>query len=61
LVVCFANKINVSFSKDQKELVTLTSDGTEFTGINHVTRVLCRISNIDSYNTDPAKASEIDY
>jgi len=31
----------------------------EFKGISHVTRALCRISNIDSYNTDPAKASEV--
>jgi len=61
LVVCFANKINTTFSKDQKDLVTLNADGSEFKGINHVTRALCRISNIDSYNTDPAKASEIDY
>jgi len=61
LAVCFANKINVNFSKDQKENVVLNADGSEFKGISHVTRALCRISTIDSYNTDPAKASEIDY
>lgn len=61
MVVCYANKFDVQFSKDQKENVILDVDGTKFEGINHVTRTLCRVSKVDSYNSDPAKASEIDY